>query len=184
VLDFGLAKLTEPEASESNCTVTLQAETAADAILGTPAYMSPEQVGRRKVDTRSDIFSFGILPYEMVTGQRAFQRESIISTMAAVLCAEVLDCLASLQRGRRHQSISDTVTEMESWACSGRCSQSAGTSRRWGATSLVRAAAGRSTKSAAARARKAGLLTCSRPIGWRLERANRSAAGEYARPTS
>ncbi len=64
VLDFGLAKLTEPVAGESESTAT--------AVVGTVAYMSPEQAEGIKVDARSDIFSFGAVLYEMLTGRRAF----------------------------------------------------------------------------------------------------------------
>jgi DNA-binding winged helix-turn-helix (wHTH) protein len=75
VLDFGLAKLTEPSTDES----------AAGVILGTVAYMSPEQADGRPVDARSDIFSFGSVFYEMVTGRRAFQRNSTVSILADVM---------------------------------------------------------------------------------------------------
>ena len=95
VLDFGLAKLTEPHVSEQqdlNAGRTLGApdtlHTAEGQILGTPAYMSPEQAEGRKVDTRSDVFSFGAVLYEMVTGRRAFQRGSQAATLSAVLREE------------------------------------------------------------------------------------------------
>jgi tRNA A-37 threonylcarbamoyl transferase component Bud32/cephalosporin-C deacetylase-like acetyl esterase len=94
VLDFGLAKLTEPgpergPTGELAETKTVKAGepplTEAGTILGTVAYMSPEQVEGKKVDARSDIFSFGAVLYEMVTGRRAFQGDSRISTMSAIL---------------------------------------------------------------------------------------------------
>ena len=85
VLDFGLAKLTEPIGPEAE---TLTARTAEGAIVGTVAYMSPEQAEGKPVDSRSDIFSFGVLLYEMVTGRRAFERESKLSTLSAILREE------------------------------------------------------------------------------------------------
>ncbi len=89
VLDFGLAKLTESEpVSGDEETRTVRAATEEGMIVGTPAYMSPEQAEGRKVDARSDIFSFGALLYEMVTGRRAFQGDSRMSTLSAVLHQE------------------------------------------------------------------------------------------------
>lgn len=88
LLDFGLAKLTDrSERSEHDATLT-QKGTADGAILGTVSYMSPEQAEGKKIDTRSDIFSFGAVLYEMVSGQRAFQGDTPVSTIAAVLQKE------------------------------------------------------------------------------------------------
>jgi eukaryotic-like serine/threonine-protein kinase len=86
VLDFGLAKLTEavsPAGDEP--THTAKPTTDEGAIVGTVAYMSPEQAQGKKVDARSDIFSFGAVLYEVVTGCRAFQGDTRASTLAAVL---------------------------------------------------------------------------------------------------
>jgi Tol biopolymer transport system component len=86
VLDFGLAKLMEAlPAGATDPTLTFKPATEEGKIVGTIAYMSPEQAEGEKVDARSDIFSFGSLLYEMVTGRRAFQGESSASTMAAIL---------------------------------------------------------------------------------------------------
>jgi serine/threonine protein kinase len=86
ILDFGLAKLTETlPAGQGDPTLTLRPATAEGTIVGTVAYMSPEQAEGKKVDARSDIFSFGSLLYEMVTGKRAFRGESSASTLAAIL---------------------------------------------------------------------------------------------------
>ena len=83
VLDFGLAKLAEPAAGEMAPTRT--SITEEGIILGTAAYMSPEQAEGRKVDARSDIFSFGAVLYEMITGRRAFQGDSSLATLSAIL---------------------------------------------------------------------------------------------------
>lgn len=81
VVDFGLAKQVRP--TQQTATLTQEG-----LIVGTVAYMSPEQAEGKPVDARSDIFSFGSLLYEMVTGQRAFQRDTAASTLAAVLREE------------------------------------------------------------------------------------------------
>jgi serine/threonine-protein kinase len=80
VLDFGLAKLAPLAGLESPQTVT-----AAGTIMGTLSYMSPEQAEGRPVDGRSDIFSLGAVLYEVASGIRAFERDSGIATLAAVL---------------------------------------------------------------------------------------------------
>lgn len=84
MLDFGLAKLTEKQPWSEEETL-LSAGTIAGTILGTAAYMSPEQAEGRPVDARSDIFSFGSVLYEMLTGRPAFRGDSILSTIAAIL---------------------------------------------------------------------------------------------------
>ena len=90
LLDFGLAKLTDKtESRELDATQTVDPkdgpQTDEGAILGTVSYMSPEQAEGKAVDARSDIFSFGAVLYEMATGQRAFQGDSKVSTLAAIL---------------------------------------------------------------------------------------------------
>jgi serine/threonine protein kinase len=84
VLDFGLAKLTEVSESGEEATRTLQSQTEEGMIIGTLSYMSPEQAEGKKVDARTDIFSFGAVLYEMVAGQKAFQGESKLSTLTAI----------------------------------------------------------------------------------------------------
>jgi eukaryotic-like serine/threonine-protein kinase len=85
VLDFGLAKLTETLPPGEDATLTAKPSTEEGKIVGTVAYMSPEQAEGKKVDSRSDIFSFGSVLYEMLTGRRAFQGETKASTIAAIL---------------------------------------------------------------------------------------------------
>ena len=85
LLDFGLAKLVEPLITDQTATVTRRSHTQEGTIVGTVAYMSPEQAEGKRVDARSDIFSFGAVLYEMATGQRAFTGDTPISTLAAIL---------------------------------------------------------------------------------------------------
>jgi non-specific serine/threonine protein kinase len=86
VLDFGLAKvLSMGSGLESMDTVVRTHDTAAGRILGTPAYMSPEQAEGKNIDHRSDIFSLGIVLYEMATGKRPFEGDTPISTISSIL---------------------------------------------------------------------------------------------------
>ncbi len=89
VLDFGLAKLTdETDISEIDETRTQRAVTDEGSVVGSAPYMSPEQAEGQKVDARSDIFSFGSVMYEMLTGQRAFRGANRMATMASILKEE------------------------------------------------------------------------------------------------
>src|SRR5436190_68339 len=93
VLDFGLAKAIDPaRSSMANAslspTLSLQA-TEAGLILGTAAYMSPEQAKGRTVDKRADIWAFGVVLYEMITGRRGYLAEDVSETLAAVLTRDV-----------------------------------------------------------------------------------------------
>src|SRR5687768_11439172 len=86
VLDFGLAKLTE--VASPSLPVNSGAGTISGVVLGTTQYMSPEQATGEKVDARSDIFSFGALLYELVTGRRAFPGDSPMTIVTAILTGE------------------------------------------------------------------------------------------------
>jgi serine/threonine-protein kinase len=94
VLDFGLAKTFGPAAQDPTAsptmspTVTSAGNTAVGVILGTAAYMSPEQAKGKPVDRRADIWSFGVVLLEMLTGRLQFRGESVSETIAAVLTAE------------------------------------------------------------------------------------------------
>ncbi len=83
VLDFGLAKITRPESIESD--ISTLAKTHSGVVMGTPQYMSPEQVRGQVADHRSDIFSLGLILYEMLSGQRAFGGDSAAEVMSAIL---------------------------------------------------------------------------------------------------
>jgi Tol biopolymer transport system component len=128
VLDFGVAKLLEP-ATSGDTTVAAQL-TEARTIVGTAAYMSPEQAEGRALDARSDIFSFGVVIYEMVTGQRPFAGQSHVALLHAITNADpiplthltpsatpaleqiVLRCLRK-DPGRRYQSMADLKAALE-----------------------------------------------------------------------
>jgi Tol biopolymer transport system component/predicted Ser/Thr protein kinase len=127
VLDFGLAKLTETALGEDEATRTVKPRTEEGTVVGTAAYMSPEQAEGKPVDARSDIFSFGAVLYEMVTGRRAFQGDSRMSTLSAVLHKEpgpmgaeipreleriILRCLRK-DPARRLQTMADLKVALE-----------------------------------------------------------------------
>jgi Tol biopolymer transport system component len=99
ILDFGLAKLVLPESGEEPRTnlPTAAAATEPGVVLGTLAYMSPEQVRGRPADGRSDIFSFGAILYEMLSGRRAFHGDSAADTMSAILKEDPPDIAATNQ---------------------------------------------------------------------------------------
>ncbi|HEX6650677.1 MAG TPA: protein kinase [Pyrinomonadaceae bacterium] len=133
ILDFGLAKLTQPSNEQTAQTdiATRKVHTDPGAVMGTAGYMSPEQVRGRAVDHRSDIFAFGAVLYEMLSGKRAFRGESAVETLNAILKEEpaelsgtnpniapalervVWHCLEKSPE-RRFQSASDIAFALES----------------------------------------------------------------------
>jgi WD40 repeat protein len=88
ILDFGLAKLIRPETTSADDAPTVHAVTEPGLIMGTVGYMSPEQVRGQTADARSDIFAFGAILYEMISGKRAFHGETSADTMSAILKEE------------------------------------------------------------------------------------------------
>jgi len=92
ILDFGLAKLRGNSGDTQGLEdATRKAITNPGVVMGTVGYMSPEQVRGLLTDQRSDIFSFGVILFEMLTGKRAFQRESVVEVMHAILKDDVPD---------------------------------------------------------------------------------------------
>jgi len=164
VLDFGLAKLAEPAGSDRSMPTESMAvpeapRTEEGTILGTVAYMSPEQAQAKKVDARSDIFSFGSVLYEMVTGRRPFEGETKIAILSAILhkepdpIAELPAAAADLEKiifrclrkdpDRRFQHMIDSkvaLDEVREALLSGRLKTgqaSQVTPRRWHAPTVV-----------------------------------------------
>ncbi len=90
ILDFGLAKLTQPDpgAGSNTAMPTATHGTEAGVVMGTAGYMSPEQVRGMTLDARSDIFSFGAILYEMLSGKRAFHGDTAADTMSSILKEE------------------------------------------------------------------------------------------------
>jgi len=135
VLDFGLAKLAEhrPTAVDSKASTVGEAHTDPGTVLGTVGYMSPEQARGQETDHRADIFSFGVILYEMLSGRRAFSGESAVEVMNAILKEEppefgetntkvspqlekiVRRCLEK-QPERRFQSASDLGFALEAFS--------------------------------------------------------------------
>jgi serine/threonine protein kinase len=85
ILDFGLARQTAPAGSGSGATETVAAMTDPGTVMGTVGYMAPEQVRGGSVDARTDLFAFGAVLYEILSGHRAFQRETAAETLTAIL---------------------------------------------------------------------------------------------------
>jgi serine/threonine-protein kinase len=99
ILDFGLAKLTKPdEAGPQTSLPTETAGTEPGVVMGTLGYMSPEQVRGKPADTRSDIFAFGAILYEMLSGKRAFHGDSAADTMSAILREEPAELSSTNQQ--------------------------------------------------------------------------------------
>ena len=141
VLDFGLAKATEPASGTSldvtnSPTITSPAMmTGVGALLGTAAYMAPEQAKGRAADKRSDIWAFGCVLYEMLTGKRAFEGEDVSDTLAFILTKEpdwsalppstpapvhrLLRRSLQKDRSRRFESAADSRLEIDDALTSG-----------------------------------------------------------------
>ena len=100
ILDFGLAKLTLPERPAESLTnlPTQSPATEPGMVLGTLGYMSPEQVRGKPADARSDIFAFGAILYEMLSGQRAFRGDTAADTMSAILTKDPPDLSETNQK--------------------------------------------------------------------------------------
>jgi len=156
ILDFGIAKVNITGDSESSATQTL---TNVGHVVGTVAYMSPEQAAGKAVDWRSDIFSFGSVLYEMTTGRRAFHEETDLATMAAVIAKDptpareiasglppalerIIDTCLRKKRADRWQSMGDVKLLLASaLADLDLAARPAPAYRRWPALALAAGAA-------------------------------------------
>jgi eukaryotic-like serine/threonine-protein kinase len=99
ILDFGLARMRQARAAAADATVTVRTEPGT--VMGTVGYMSPEQVRGLDVDHRSDIFSFGVMLHEMLTGKRPFHGETSAETMTAILKQDAPELPESVTAGVR-----------------------------------------------------------------------------------
>jgi serine/threonine protein kinase/tetratricopeptide (TPR) repeat protein len=111
VLDFGLAKLYESRAESSIRTPQSGSslDTTPGLIMGTTAYMSPEQVRGQEVDVRTDVWSLGIILYEMLNGRRPFDGDTLSDVTAAILLREPAPCTVSLPDGAEGPSLGDVL---------------------------------------------------------------------------
>ena len=182
ILDFGLAKQVAASASVSQSFLATQAvgqsqesHTKAGMILGTMGYMSPEQVRGEAVDARSDIFSFGAVLFEMLTGKRAFARNTASDTLAAILRDDLVDlegtsrlipagllriihhCIEKSPE-QRFQSTHDVAFALENFSATSQsfspfwapiATRNRRTSRKWAALVV-------------------GLLVCAGIVGWAI----------------
>ncbi len=160
ILDFGLAKASPVAAAAAGTQETVGVNgTAPGMVMGTVGYMSPEQVRGERVDHRTDIFSFGAVLYEMVSGKRAFQKGSAVETMSAILkedVPELSDSSVAISPGidriirrclektpeRRFQSASDLAFAIEALSAPSGASTAVQAiakpkPRRWTAVALV-----------------------------------------------
>ena len=97
ILDFGLAKLTQADSTlgTASALATMPSPTQPGVVLGTVGYMAPEQVRGLDVDHRADLFAFGAILYELLSGRRAFRRDTAPETMAAILNEDPPDLSAA-----------------------------------------------------------------------------------------
>jgi eukaryotic-like serine/threonine-protein kinase len=184
ILDFGLAKLTDVAVPGAGATaMTTRAETSPGSVIGTIGYMSPEQVRGHAVDHRSDIFSFGAILYEALSGVRAFTGDSAADTLSAILGTDppeltigrgsisngldriVRHCLEKLP-GLRFQSATDIAFALDAVTTGWRAptAPAAGRRVRWTAAPVLTAAA------------IAALMGGASGVWWTARRAASSAA--------
>lgn len=125
VLDFGLAKLTESPAQAAPAPLAANNSTEAGIVMGTPRYMSPEQARGERVDARTDIFSLGVLLYEMIAGMAPFAGATASETVAAILrdeppplsaappsLAEIISRCLAKERAQRYQTAADLLADL------------------------------------------------------------------------
>ena len=201
ILDFGLAKLLESEAAGSIESTLESPLSHAGTIAGTPGYMSPEQATGRSVDARSDVFSFGALLFEMVTGRRAFAGTTVPEALAATLSADpgppsklaqgvtepldrlILRCLRK-DPDRRFQHMSDVKVELQEIAEEVAAGGSQGSLARVAAAGAVPPAARRRVWWWVAAA--AAALLAAGAAAWLIERSrwrNPLAGAQFTRIT-
>ncbi|MGI8640307.1 MAG: serine/threonine protein kinase, partial [Pyrinomonadaceae bacterium] len=126
ILDFGIAKLSAPTETGEEAATAIQGATTPGMIIGTPNYMSPEQARGRGVDHQTDIFSFGVVLYEMLSGSSPFAGETISDIIAAVLTkepkpladipielADIVDKTLQKDKQNRYQTAKDLLHDLK-----------------------------------------------------------------------
>ena len=126
ILDFGIAKLSAPTETGEEAATAIQSQTQAGMIIGTPNYMSPEQARGKGVDHQTDIFSFGVVLYEMLSGSSPFAGETISDIIAAVLTkepkpladipielADIVDKTLQKDKQNRYQTAKDLLHDLK-----------------------------------------------------------------------
>ena len=196
ILDFGLAKLTQPDTAANTAdgqTVTrtnaMQAGpvTEEGVVLGTAGYMSPEQVRGKPADSRSDIFALGTILYEMLSGHRAFQRDSSADTMAAILKEDppelsgegkpippgvdrVVRHALEKNPNERFQSARDLAFDLESLSGGSTSTSASGASAALTGAAAAQAQATSMAKKLAAAIAGLALLSIAVAAGWLIAR--------------
>jgi serine/threonine protein kinase/Flp pilus assembly protein TadD len=128
ILDFGIAKLSAPTESSEEAATAIRSGTSAGMIIGTADYMSPEQAKGHEVDARTDIFSFGVVLYEMIAGHLPFAGETPMETIAAIINKEpkplgtntvppetekIINKTLRKDRNERYQTIKDLLIDLK-----------------------------------------------------------------------
>jgi eukaryotic-like serine/threonine-protein kinase len=194
ILDFGLAKLAAKELPPEPEGLTMtSANTAAGLIMGTASYMAPEQVRGEPVDARTDIFAFGAVLFEMVSGRRAFRRDTAAETMTAILkddVAELTDLPTPITPGldrimrrcleksseQRFQSSKDLAFALEA------LTQISGSSSTSGAQAALQAAGTASRRRFAGVAASLALVAAMLALAWWLGRGSSSPTPPHYQP--
>src|SRR5579862_813469 len=181
ILDFGLAKLTLPEAATGADAPTVHGVTEPGMIMGTAGYMSPEQVRGQTADQRSDIFAFGAILYEMISGKRAFHGETSADTMSAILKEEVPELSETARNvppgldrivrhcvekhpAQRFQSAGDLAFDLEA------LTELSASSKSSAQAAVQQASVGNSRRTLAVTAGVIALAALMLGVGWRLGR--------------
>lgn len=130
LLDFGIAKVSETVGIDSDAATTLKGGTSPGMIVGTAAYMSPEQARGKGIDSRTDIFSLGVVLYEMLTGKKPFEGETAMDAIGAILHKEplpvrqlmpeapaeierIINKLLRKNREERYQTVKDVLIDLK-----------------------------------------------------------------------
>ena len=142
ILDFGLAKLSAPTSTDAEAATTIQSNTQAGMIIGTPPFMSPEQARGKGIDHQTDIFSFGVVLYQLLSGASPFAA-TVSDVIAAVLTkepraltdvppelAEIIGKTLQKEKRNRYRTAKDLLRDLREVGTGIGISRQAGTHRR------------------------------------------------------